>query len=446
MLLQNFLTNINKNLLFDKEDFLLVAVSGGIDSVVLTHLLHEAKFRFAIVHANFSLREKDADEDEQFVLQLAKKYHAPCFCKKWDTLKYAKDNNLSVQMAARILRYNWFDELMKMHAFDYLLTAHHADDNIETILLNQLRSTGIKGLKGIPLKSGRVVRPLLPFTKTDILDYANTTQLKFREDISNYSDKYQRNFLRLHIIPLMKQLQPSLNKIFQNNIENFSVAESVTSEYAEIALAKCVEYDKEVIRINKENILLEKHFHFVLHYLLSKYQFNDEQISDIAVQFFKKNSSGKKFYSSTHTLMFDRKYVFLISTKTPVHHQEYIANNILSLNLYSGQYHFEQVKCPELIEITDKKCFYIETAQLKFPLKIRHWKYGDTFMLLGTNHSKKLSDIFIDKKVPLYMKNKIILLCNADDEIIWISHLGLINNRYKITQHTRFALKISVCE
>lgn len=440
-MLEKFLTNVNNNLLFNKEDFLLLAISGGVDSVVLADLLHTHQFNWAMAHCNFSLRSKDADEDEQFVLELSKKYSVKCFSIKFDTLQYAEKHGLSIQIAARELRYKWFNELMKTHSFNYLLTAHHLDDNIETVLLNQIRGTSIKGLAGIPLKQNNIVRPLLNFTKEEILNYAHTRNLKYREDISNTKDKYQRNFIRLNIIPLIKQLQPQLYSVFQNNIQNFNESKKFTDDMICSVINPLIMSEKDSIKISLEKLYNLPHLHFVLQHYLSQFGFNSEQIKDIAHS---KKSVGKRYNSSDCVLVFDREY--MIIAKHYKLRQEYIAHNLQELNLYSNKFYFEIINNDKHINLKEKKISYINADSLQFPLKLRHRKDGDRFQLLGTNYEKKLSDIFIDKKVPLLMKDKIVLLTTTNDEVLWISYLNLINEKYKVTNDTKTILKIITSE
>ncbi|GIV29991.1 MAG: tRNA(Ile)-lysidine synthase [Bacteroidia bacterium] len=444
-MLNKFLTNISNNLLFEKNDFLLLAISGGADSVVLADLLHKGGFQFAFAHCNFSLRGKDADADEQFVLQLAERYGVKCFTKKTDTLQYAEDKGISIQMAARELRYQWFEELMKMYGFDYLLTAHHLDDNIETILLHQIRGTGIRGMTGIASKLKHLARPMLVFTKEEILNYAKEHHLPYREDVSNYSDKYLRNYLRLNIMPLMKNIQPDLYNVFQKNIWHFSEAENVVNAYVEGVLKEAVHCGKEVVRIAIDMINREEHLHLVLHHFLSRFHFNDEQIKDI-VEHCRRHIPGRKFYSKTHSLFFDREYIYLISRDERKFHDEYVARNIEALNLFSGKYQFAVMKNTGSIHLKERSSSYICFDGIDFPLKLRHWRYGDKFRLMGTSYNKKLSDIFTDKKVPLHLKDKIWLLCNSKDEIMWISELNLVNDAYKVCDNTKCVIKISVCE
>jgi len=442
-MLDKFLTNIRNNLLFRQNDFLLLALSGGVDSVVLADLLHRGGFHFAVAHCNFSLRGKDADGDEQFVLRLAEKYKVRCFTKKMDTLQYAKDKGVSVQMAARELRYQWFEQLIGMYGFDYLLTAHHLDDNIETILLHQIRGTGIQGMRGIAGKKNFLVRPMLIFTKEEIVRYAVEHQLFYREDISNCSDKYMRNYVRLNIVPLIRNIQPNVYAIFQKNVRHFSEAEELVNTYVERVLQEAMRSENGVFKIKKSVLIQEKHLHFVLHHFLSEFHFSDEQITEIMKHCYQR-VSGKKFYSKTHVLIFDREDIYLLARDKTKFHDEYVANNLEELNLFSEKYQFDVMKMEGDIHLKDGKNVYLHFDDIAFPLKLRHWRYGDKFRLMGTSYNKKLSDIFTDKKVPLHLKDEIWLMCNSKDEIIWVGDLNLVNDAYKVRDNTKYVLKISV--
>ncbi|HPQ08726.1 MAG TPA: tRNA lysidine(34) synthetase TilS [Bacteroidia bacterium] len=443
---QEFLTNIKNNSLFSKKDFLLLAVSGGVDSVVLAHLLHLNQFKFAIAHCNFSLRGNDSDEDEKFVQKLAHQYKVPCFTIKFNTQQYALEKKLSIQIAARELRYQWFSELLSQFNFNYLLTAHHLDDSIETTFLNLIRGTGIKGITGIPQKTNKIVRPLLQFTKNEILQYARTNNLEFREDISNLKDDYQRNYLRLKIIPQFKELQPNIYSVFQNNFQHFNEAQKFIDENLSSILNTLIIKEKESIQISKNKLLQIPNLHFVLFQYLSKFDFNDDQIHSILNHLNAHSQSGKEFYSKTHRLIIDRENIFITKLNSQKIYSEYIAHTLDELNLFTTKFHFELIPSSKEIDLKDKTANYINADKLTFPLIIRHKKDGDVFQLLGTNYQRKLSDIFIDKKMPLFKKEKCLLLCNSNEDIVWISELKLINEKYKISHTTKSVLKISYCE
>lgn len=442
-MLQKFSANISKNSLFKSTDFLLVAISGGVDSVVLADLLYKLEYKWAAAHCNFSLRGQEADADEHFVHQLAVKYKVPCFSVQFDTRTYARRKKISVQMAARELRYKWFQELIAAYRFDYLLTAHHLDDNIETVLLNQVRGTGLRGLAGIPEKKEKVVRPLLSFSKSEILQYAQENNLSYREDCSNAEDKYLRNFIRLHIVPLLQQLQPSLHSVFFSNIQRFQDAVQFAEYTVQQHLQTLIKDEKEYIRLSITELQKLPHLPFILQFFLSEKGFREEQINDIVQHIEHRRQPGKCFYSDTHIVLFDRKDVLVYTkSKNVATHTRYWAHSADELNMYSEQFCFEVLSYHSSLIWNVPDTAYIDADKLSFPLTLRQRQDGDVFQLLGTSYQKKLSDILIDKKVPLLQKENLVLLCNSNGDIVWISDLNLINERYKIDEQTRQVLKI----
>ena len=447
-MLNYFFANINKNLLFEKNDFLLLAISGGVDSVVLADLLYKGNFKWAMAHCNFSLRNKDADEDEAFVYQLAQKYNVQCYSIKFDTKKYAQNKGLSIQMAARELRYQWFQELIKTYSFSYLLTAHHFDDSVETIFINILRGTGLNGLLGIEQKSNYIVRPLLPFTKEQIVQYAKQHQLSYREDVSNNEDKYLRNYLRLNILPKLKCIQPQFYSVFQNNIHNLNEAHNYIKYHISKELENCIQQNDFTISLNIHQLQQIPNLQFVLTEYLRPFGFHHSQITNIILHLSVINRPGKQFESEKYLLLLDRKFIFIYPKEKlhSLHKSEYIAHNIDELNLFCHQYKFEFIDNKDNIKYDLKKVTYLSAENIQFPLLLRHRKDGDKFQLLGTSYQKKISDIFVDKKVPLTLKDAIWFLCNKNGDIIWISHLNLVNEKYKVTQQTQQILKISIGE
>jgi len=443
-----FFANINKNLLFEKNDFLLLAISGGVDSVVLADLLHKGNFKWAMAHCNFSLRGKDADEDEAFVHQLAQKYNVQCYSIKFDTQKYAENKGLSIQMAARELRYQWFQELINIYSFNYLLTAHHLDDSIETIFINLLRGTGLNGLLGIEPKSNHIVRPLLPFTKEQIIQYAQQHQLPYREDASNNEDKYQRNYLRHNILPKLKTIQPQLYSVFQNTISHLNETHNYIHYHISKDLENCIQQNDFTISLNIHQLLQIPNLQFILKEYLRPFGFHHSQITSIIQHLSLSTTSGKYFESEKYVLLLDRKfiYIYLKEKLQSLNKSEYIAHDSDELNLFSHQYKFEFIDNKDTINYDLKNVSYLSAENIEFPLILRHRRDGDKFQLLGTSYQKKVSDIFIDKKVPLILKDAIWFLCNKKGDIMWISHLNLVNEKYKVTQQSQRILKISTSE
>ncbi|MGZ3884008.1 MAG: tRNA lysidine(34) synthetase TilS, partial [Bacteroidia bacterium] len=305
---------ISRQRLFSKKDKLLIAFSGGSDSVALAHLLHSTGYSVSLAHCNFGLRGKESDGDEAFCRSFAKKAGLDFFSKRFDTTGFAKENELSIQMAARQLRYDWFAELLSDKSFDYILTAHHANDNIETLLINLVRGTGINGLSGIPQQQQSVIRPLLHVTREDILNYIKKHKLSFRDDSSNDEVKYKRNFLRHEIIPRLKQLNPSLEATFEQNIKLFSQAGAIVRQFVNEKRHELVTEQDGQTTIDVKKLLKDPHKELLLHEFLSPFGFNPAQTADILKSAGTKQP-GKLFFSIKFRALIDRSHLIVSHIK-----------------------------------------------------------------------------------------------------------------------------------
>jgi tRNA(Ile)-lysidine synthase len=431
---------IAQNQLFEERQNLLLAVSGGVDSVVLVDVLHHLQFYFlSVAHCNFQLRGEESDEDEAFVRKLATKYRLPFFVKRFDTQEFASKNKLSIQVAARQLRYAWFDEILLSQQIPLLVTAHHQNDNIETIIYNLAKGTGIAGLHGILPKNGNIVRPLLCVSKEEILQYATENQLSWREDSSNESDKYSRNLIRHRVVPILKQLNPKLENTFQENIEKIYAVENifknVVNEFKNRALKEidAIYYlDIEVLRKESENQIK-------LYEILKDFGFNYSQIKQIINAL--DSEAGKLFTSNTHTLVKDRKHLVLapiqikneaiqFEKKSPI-----VTHYNFTLELYTVP------KSPDFQFSTDANIAHLDFDKLSENLTVRNFEHGDEFCPLGMKgKKKKLTDFLNDLKIPLNLKNQVLLLL-SDKQIAWvIGHR--IDDRFKITEKTQTVLEI----
>ncbi|MDO8998963.1 MAG: tRNA lysidine(34) synthetase TilS [Bacteroidota bacterium] len=435
-----FESNILKNQLFSKQHSLLLAISGGVDSVVLAHLLKKAGFTFALAHCNFKLRGKDSEADEAFCKALAKKLDVKFYTQSFNTEAYRKKNNISIQMAARELRYNWFNEVLSKNKFDYLATAHHANDQIETIFINLCRGTGINGLKGIPQKTENIVRPLLNFTKEEISTFAKKEKIKYRTDESNLEAKYERNFLRLKVIPKLKELHPNIEQTFLNNVANFKEEAEIISDFLEHKTKQLLSKKAELLSLNKNLLKTEKQITTVLHYILEPFGFNHAQIADIKTNITENGEAGRLFYTSTHTLTIDRDFIFIKQNTS----DNFKSTSIKSMSdlkksklfVIEKIKHFDKVKNNELV---------IEDEKLIFPLTVRTAKTGDKFKPFGMNGFKLLSDYFKDQKLNAFDKQNCQLLENGNKEIIWV--IGYrSDDRYKISDKSKNLLKLSLVD
>ncbi len=438
IMLEKFRDYIEFNLLCSPEDRILLAVSGGIDSVVMTDLFTEAGFRTGMAHCNFGLRGHESDEDEAFAHSLADRYSLEFHINKFQTEQVADQERISIQMAARNLRYAWFEEIRASHGYDLIATAHNQDDVMETFFINLSRGTGIRGLTGIPPKAGRVIRPLLFASREIITTYADRKGLEYREDSSNASDKYLRNRIRHKLIPMLEEQNPAFRKSLMDTIFKLSETERIFSNEME-NLKKSLMLEKEgriLVRIRD----LEQHpsKNTVLYEILSDFNFGSAAIEDIGKSL--GGHPGRQFFSPTHRLVRDRDELIL----TPLKEEE---NRKYYLELEEGQIldpiGLEWViveNTPKLLIPGNPEVACLDLDKLDFPLILRHWQQGDYFRPFGMKGTKKISDFLIDEKLSLPDKENVWLLASGQ-KIIWV--IGRrIDDGFRITEKTRHVLMI----
>ena len=436
-MLDLFSKYIDKELAFIKDKKLLVAISGGLDSVVLAHLCAQLQLNISLVHCNFNLRGNESDEDESFVLQLAEDLELEVFVESFETETYAQEHKISIQMAARELRYVWFEELASQLHYDYILTAHHADDNLETFLINLSRGTGLDGLLGIPEKNGKLVRPLLPFSREEIQIFAGKNQIKWREDSSNASTKYLRNKLRHDVIPKLKAVNPQFLQNFSKTQQHLRESKQFLDSISEEIAGKVVDrVDGDVRYFNIEKIKSFNHFKTVLYQLFKDCGFNQwndiEELLDA--------QTGKHVLSKTHRLLKNREY--LVLSNLPEDGRK------ATLKIFEGDESIETSLGTLTLEDVNamgqsiSQIVYVDKDLLKFPLTVRHWEKGDYFYPFGMQGKKKLSKFFKDEKYSALEKEKALVLCSKDN-IVWVLNKRL-DNRFKVTQDTQNILKISI--
>jgi tRNA(Ile)-lysidine synthase len=440
-MLQKFKEHIHINFPFIKDKKLLIAISGGLDSVVLMHLLSELNFDLSLAHCNFQLREKESDLDEYFVELLSQKTSNQIFKIKFNTKEFSEKNKLSTQIAARELRYNWFQKLIKKHNFDFVLTGHHADDNLETFLINLTRGTGLDGFTGIPKINGNVLRPLLAFSREEISTYAKANNIDWREDASNASTKYIRNKIRHQIVPVLKKINPNLLETFAKTSENLKESKQIIEDRLANISAEVSEIDASNITettnycIDKINKLSNPKAY--LYQLLKDYNFTEwnDVYNLLSAQ------SGKQIFSKTHRLLKDRDFLILsIKSLSPISEVKYkIEKNTLEI-LKPIHLIFEDIKQKST---ENKQTIYVDKNLLKYPLIVRKRENGDYFYPLGMQGKKKLSKYFKDEKFSLIEKENTWVLCNSDNEIIWvINHRQ--DKRFSINNPTKRAHKILI--
>ncbi|WP_114939836.1 tRNA lysidine(34) synthetase TilS [Mucilaginibacter endophyticus] len=434
-----FVNFIEQNSLFTPATKILAAVSGGIDSVLMVHLLKAAGYDFGIAHCNFQLRGDEALRDQAFSRSLAATLNIPFHTVNFDTEQYAADNKISIQMAARDMRYQWFDTISQQSGYEVIALAHHQNDTIETILLNLTRGTGIAGLHGILPKNGKLVRPLLFLSRAEIQTIVTAEGLTFVEDSSNASAKYARNKIRLEVVPKLKELNPSLEKTFENNLLHFRDLELLLElKLEELRQALLQIHDDgiylsiiEVKKLNPKRLLLFK--------LLNEYGFNEATIDDLIDSLDK--HSGRVFESGTHTLLIDRN-IIILKPRTTVLPVEIIINET-DHEANFGVYRVNLLHDDSALIVKDNPmAVSIDADKLVYPLRVRTWNEGDYFFPLGMKGKKKLSDFFINQKVPLHQKEEIPILVNGNGEIMWIGGYRP-DERYKVSDNTK---KVTIFE
>jgi tRNA(Ile)-lysidine synthase len=429
---------IKKNSLLNTDEKIVVGLSGGSDSVVLLSILNDLGYKCLAAHCNFPLRATESDRDEKFAAKFAASLKIPFFKQDFDTRAVAKERRISIEMAARDLRYEWFEELRKNENASVIAVAHHQDDSLETMLLNLIRGTGIKGLTGIKPRNGQLIRPLLCVSKADILQYAKNEKLSFIDDSSNSLPEFTRNKIRLQVLPLLKTLNPSVNEALVQTMYNLN--ETAKIYEAQIEKGKKIVFDEESGCIN---IPLLKTFpspETLLYELLKDFGFGKEVVFDIhkAVD----GQPGKTFYSSTHRLVKDRD-VFLLAPLGNENEKEKIyliqANEEGFIELPFGM----EVTCTDKFTIQfQKHTAYLDKDKLRFPLLLRKWEPGDKFIPLGMKGFQKLSDFFTNRKISKPQKERIWVLLSGED-IVWVVNYR-IDDRFKIDLHTKNAYIIRI--
>ncbi len=429
-----------ENGLFRPGDKLLVTVSGGVDSVVLCHLLTQSEHHFSIAHCNFGLRGAESDEDERFVEELAEELEVNIHLKKFDTHRLVKENGISVQMAARELRYEWFSSLAKQKGYTHILTAHHQNDLVETVLLNLVRGTGIAGLHGIKPKSGNLIRPLLFATKEEILLYARENNLRWREDSSNESVKYHRNLLRLEVIPLLKKINPNLENTLRQSVEKISAAETIFHNYVEGCRIDFMTRQERHILLDYSFLEDEAAPQLLLFELLRPFGFNYHQSGNILACL--RGEPGKKFLSDSHILVKDRTTLIITEREEESGPSEILIEETCTSVLLPWT---EQTLTIEQDNgFSDKEAnstAYLDFSKVHFPLKARPWQAGDSFHPLGMKGKKKVSDFLNDLKIPVNLKSNVTVVLSGD-HIIWVAGLR-ISEPYK-AEKNRKSLRIQI--
>ncbi len=437
-LLQETAGFVRDKLNIKSNESILLAVSGGIDSMVMCDIMRKLNLDLAIAHCNFSLRAEESDGDEQFVRDYAEACSIRFYSKKFNTLEYGRINGLSVQMAARELRYNWFEELRESESYNFIAIAHNSDDIKETFFINLARGTGLKGLSGIKARKGNIIRPVLHASRAQIVQYAKLNDLKYREDSSNSTIYYKRNRLRHKIIPEFRHLNPSFDLTICSTIQKLSETYKLLEEYIASVKNRLFSEENGITSVSVNELAKLSPANTWLFELFKEFSVNEGQLNEIKKLLYAE--SGRKLVTSSHLILKDRGSL-LISPNTEVVDQTIILSSLDELFAYPG-FSCDAVAIEEFEMIRDKAVACLDLETLEFPLTIRSWEAGDWFYPLGMKGKKKISDFFTDSKIPLSLKSSKKLLLSSD-KICWIAGYRT-DNRFKIKESTKTVLIIRI--
>lgn len=425
---QKFITE--NDLLDSANGPVVLGVSGGKDSVVLLHVLMKLGYQCIAAHCNFHLRGDESNRDQEFVRQLCKQLDITFLTIDFDTFQYAADNNISIEMAARDLRYDWFETIRKDYGAQAIATGHHLDDNIETVLLNLTRGTGLKGLTGIPVRNERIVRPLLSCTHAEIVAYTQAHKLEYVDDSTNQTTAYVRNKIRHIMLPVLEEINPSFRKTAAETITNLGEAYNIYQQEIQRNKVDISIYSDAALRIDIQKLNRYKNQTTILFEILKDYGFNPDQINQITRAL--DGESGKVFYSGSHCLLKDRDYLLV----QPVILEDAAIKSKLKLSIFD--------RTDDFIISTDNQTVHLDADKLSMPLNIRPWEPGDAFYPLGMKGKKKLSDFLIDQKINRFQKEDIQVV-TSKGEIVWIVQLR-IDDRFKVTEKTKRIAELKVVQ
>lgn len=439
-MLESFLTYIRKEKLFDSHQKVLLAVSGGIDSMVMLYLFQKSGYNFSAAHCNFQLRGDESDGDEQFVKDYCDEHNIQLFTTRFETFEYARQEGISIEMAARDLRYSWFNELIADEKFDCLATAHHQDDVIETFFINLSRGTGIRGLSGIKPKFGVIVRPVLFSDRATIRNYAALHQIASREDSSNSDTNIQRNFIRHKIIPMLDEFHPAFRKNIIKTADNLFHTELIFQQKLEEIFADAINCTEWGESIEIEKLKKCRSMRTVLFEMLKEKGFSVEQVDDIIHSL--DGESGKKFFSSTHRIVKDREVLLLSKITNDRPDLVYIEKDCLEVH-YPLRMRFERISRTANFHLSKNATVAdFDYDKLEFPLLLRKWQEGEYFQPLGMSGLKKLSDFFIDEKYSIPEKENTWILTSGN-KVVWVVNKR-IDDRFKVESKTQNIYRISV--
>ena len=437
-MLRQFENHVSNHFPFLQGKKLFLAVSGGLDSMVLVHLFQQLNYEIVVLHCNFQLRGLESFEDQQFIQEYSNTNAIPFVFTQFDTEAFAADFKVSIQVAARELRYSWFYEQLAIQKGDFILTAHHADDNLETFLINLSRGTGLEGLTGIPAQNEKVIRPLLSFSRQQIEEYASVNKLKWREDSSNASDKYLRNKIRHHLVPLLKELNPNFISSFEKTQSFLSEAQDLVDDAAIMVYQQVAREEGEDIYFDLGRLLQLPNYSSYLYQWLKEFGFTAwDDIYELV-----DGQSGKQVLAPYFRLIKDRDCLILSPLQSQENQQEFEIESLESKVKFPLNLDFSTVS---KIGVASNSTIFVDQDKLVFPLTLRHWNEGDVFQPFGMEgKSKKVSKLFKDEKLSLIDKEKVWLLC-SNNQVVWVVGIRQ-DERFKIDPNSKNLLKIECIE
>lgn len=442
-LIIRFQETIKKQQLFSKGDRLLLAVSGGVDSVVLAECCSLSGYDFGIAHVNFQLREQESARDEEFVKTLAAKYGKPFLVIKMDTMEYSRKHKVSVQVAARDLRYQWFEELLEKDPghYRFLLTAHHLDDNIETMLMHFFRGTGISGMRGMLPKQGKLVRPLLEFPKSHLKSFAEDRKLSWMEDSSNESDKYTRNYFRNQLIPAAEAIFPETRHNLEANLRRFAETETLYLQAIRQHKRKLMKVVGEEVHIPILLLKKSQPVHTILYEIIHEYGFSSPQVEECLRLM--DGGNGRYISSDSHRIIKNRAWLIIAPLRDSGAPYVIIEKAQGKIPFPEGELTLKTFNAGSTAEIEKNPAIaLLDADKIDFPLILRKWKAGDYFYPLGMKKKKKIARFLIDQKLSKTAKEKVWVL-ETDQRIIWIVGYR-IDDRVCLSPATKKILKIEM--
>lgn len=441
-LLNRFRLFAKEHQLFGGQDRILLAVSGGVDSMVMARLFSLSGNTFGVGHCNFSLRGEDSAADMLLAKEAALMNGVPFHSAVFDTRQYAAEHRLSIQEAARELRYQWLRELAFEHHYNLIATAHHLDDSIETMLINLIRGSGVRGLAGIPLKNDNIIRPLLFATREEIETFAREHKVDFRTDASNMEDKYLRNRIRHHVIPIIKELNPAMHQGMQAFLGRMRQAAELLDHEVEKQSATCVFPERDGFSIDIKKLLALPQPELLLYEFLKDCHFSGTVCREIIESL--DAQSGKRFYSETHMAIKDRQKIFVTPLNKNDESLVYLINeNTYKIEVPGATFLFETLPAEKELQFpADEQAALLSYDLLEFPLELRKARAGDSMVPLGMKGRKKLSDLLTEKKLPLHRKKDVWVLLSGG-EIAWVAGIR-ISEKFRITHQTTKVFKAKI--